>query len=70
MPGWVAAASVGFGFALGVLVIMTFPLASLILKALNIPNPQTALAEVATMPLWLRVGTLLTAGMWGPRRSG
>jgi membrane protease YdiL (CAAX protease family) len=35
----------------------------LILKALNIPNPQTALAEVATMPLWLRLGTLLTAGV-------
>jgi uncharacterized protein len=56
-------ASVGYGVALGVLVILTFPLASLILKSLNIPNPQTALAEVATMPLWLRVATLLTAGI-------
>jgi uncharacterized protein len=56
-------ASLGFGVALGAVVIMTFPLASLILKALNIPNPQTALAEVATLPLWIRVGTLLTAGV-------
>lgn len=56
-------ASLGFGVALGAVVIITFPLASLILKALNVPNPQTALAEVATMPLWLRVGTLLTAGV-------
>jgi CAAX protease family protein len=56
-------ASLGFGVALGAVVIMTFPLASLILKALNIPNPQTALAEVATMPLWVRLGTLLTAGV-------
>ena len=56
-------ASLGFGVGLGAVVIMTFPLASLILKALNIPNPQTALAEVATMPLWIRVGTLLTAGV-------
>jgi len=55
--------SLGFGVALGALVIMTFPLAGLILKTLDIPNPQTALAEVATMPLWLRVGTLLTAGV-------
>ena len=56
-------ASLGFGVALGAVIIITFPLASLVLKALNIPNPQTALAEVATMPLWLRVGTLLTAGV-------
>jgi membrane protease YdiL (CAAX protease family) len=32
------------------------------LKTLNIPYPQTAMAQVATLPLWLRVGTLLTAG--------
>ena len=55
--------SLGFGIALAVVVIMMFPLASMILKALNIPNPQTALAQVATWPLWLRVGTLLTAGV-------
>ncbi len=56
-------ASLGFGIALGAVVIAAFPLASLILKALNIPNPQTAIAAAATMPLWLRVGTLLTAGV-------
>lgn len=44
-------ASLGLGVALGVALILVFPLASLILKALNIPNPQTAVAEVATMPL-------------------
>jgi membrane protease YdiL (CAAX protease family) len=56
-------ASLGFGVALGAVVIMAFPLAGLILKTLHIPNPQTALAGIATMPLWLRVGTLLTAGV-------
>lgn len=56
-------ASLGFGVALGIVVVMTFPLASLILKALSIPNPQTALVQVAALPLWLRVGTLLTAGV-------
>ena len=55
--------SLGFGIALAIVVIMTFPLASMILKALDIPNPQTALAQVATWPVWLRVGTLLTAGV-------
>jgi membrane protease YdiL (CAAX protease family) len=57
--GW---GSVGFGVGLGIVVIMMFPLAAAILKALNIPNAQPALAQVLTLPLWLRVGTLLTAG--------
>lgn len=55
--------SLGFGLALGALVIMMFPLAGMILKAFDIPNPQTALGQVATWPLWLRAGTLLTAGV-------
>ena len=58
--GWM---SLGFGLALGVVVIMMFPLASLILKQLNIPNPQAAMAGITTLPLWVRVGTLLTAGV-------
>lgn len=58
--GW---ASLGFGVALGIVAIMTFPLASLILRAFDVPNPQTALAQVATLPLWVRVGALLTAGV-------
>jgi uncharacterized protein len=56
-------ASLGFGIALGTVVIMMFPLASLLLNLFNIPNPQTALAQVAALPLWIRVGTLLTAGI-------
>ncbi len=54
--------SVAFGLLLGVVVIMLFPLAGLILKQLDIPNPQTALGQIASLPLWVRVGTLITAG--------
>ncbi len=57
--GWT---SVGFGVGLGVAVIMLFPVAGAILKTFNIANSPPALTQVMALPLWLRVGTLLTAG--------
>jgi membrane protease YdiL (CAAX protease family) len=54
--------SLAFGIGLGVVVIMMFPLSMQILKAANIPYPQSNLTAFATTPLWLRLGTWLTAG--------
>ena len=55
--------SLFFGLLLGVVVIALFPAANAILKALNVPNPQSALSSVLTLPLWVRLATWLTAGI-------
>lgn len=55
--------SIAYGVLLGVIVIFLFPVAGMLIKALELPNPQSNFANLVALPLWARIATLITAGV-------